>query len=99
MNTTAHTPTPWRAMSVVGSNNRQWQVVNSDGNLIGYFPRQLAETIVADHNAHDSLKAQNAELVKALSVVANCIADDQGGTTLGSYEMAVVRAALAGVTP
>ena len=35
------------------------------------------------------------DLVAALRIVAGCVADEQGGTTLGSYEMGIVRAALA----
>ena len=48
------------------------------------------------HPAFDFCDTHKAapDMLKALRVVAACVADEKGGTTLGSYEMGRVRAAI-----
>lgn len=67
-----------------------------------HTPRLLMAEATADSPsvtellaARNELRAQNAALLAALRIVAGCVADDRGGTTLGSWEMEKVRAALA----
>jgi hypothetical protein len=57
--------------------------------------RNMACTYSTCKAAHASLIAAAPDLLEALRVVRQCIADAEGGVTLGSYEMGVVRAALA----
>ena len=40
------------------------------------------------------LESVNAQLLAALNVVSNCVPDSTGGTTLGTWEMQKVRAAI-----
>jgi len=40
------------------------------------------------------LEAVNAQLLAALKIVSNCVPDSEGGTTLGTWEMQRVRAAI-----
>lgn len=65
--------------------------------------QQSASQAGASHDTNAPAKARLTaaapDLLAALRVVAACVPDDLGGTTLGSYEMGVVRAALAKVQP
>jgi hypothetical protein len=42
----------------------------------------------------ERLERDRAALIAALAVVAGCVADSEGGTTLGSYEIGIVRTTL-----
>jgi hypothetical protein len=72
-------------------------------------PPDAAETPLTDAawrgpNVRDNLlklsgrlECDRAALIAALAVVAGCVADSEGGTTLGSYEIGIVRTTLAKV--
>ena len=81
--------------------------ITAGGKVAGYttqvpielardLERELAAQSLAAFERIHELKRDNARLRGALTVVANCIGSDQDGTTLGTYEMGVARAALAG---
>jgi hypothetical protein len=63
------------------------RVVDSDGSV--------KQTIDRADAKYMRLIAAAPDLLEALQIIANCVADSEGGTTLGSYEMGKVRAALA----
>lgn len=92
----AHTPGPWLVTDILRGKY---------AGATGIYPADLmapAFAILPAGCAH--IQRANARLLRgapemlaALRVVSGCVPDSQGGTTLGSYEMGVVRAALAKV--
>ena len=84
MTESKHTPGPW--------NNSDDGRIYATGEIIadatyGCLPR-------AETDSNTRLIAAAPDLLAALQVIANCVADSEGGVTLGSYEQGIVRAAI-----
>jgi hypothetical protein len=58
-------------------------------------PDLRAEVVQAEAALVEAISTELRARDLALTVVANCVADSEGGVTLGSYEQGIVRAAIA----
>lgn len=93
----AYTPGPWRARKYPTiSGGFTFEIQAGRTILVGCTSSSSHIASVDEANAR--LMAAAPDLLAALRVIANCVADEQGGVTLGSYEQEIVRAAIAKAT-
>ncbi len=94
---TKHTPGPWNASTKHRAALNGWVsfvVQGPDGKSVACATSNTTRN-PAEIQANGQLIAEAPAMLAALRIVAACVADEQGGTTLGSWEMGKVRELLA----
>ena len=90
-----HTPGPWTvdAMGFVYATADSELPENSNQGAQLVLAKLLSHSTVRTAG-NASLIAAAPDLLAALKIVSNCVPDSEGGTTLGTWEMQRVRAAI-----
>ena len=82
MTQSKHTKGPWIT-------NGEW-IDGGDSEPVCQLPTAAT---YSNRDSNARLIAAAPDLLESLQLVANCVTDDKGGVTLGSYELGVIKAA------
>lgn len=92
----AHTPGPWTIVDY-GRSPVGIQAAPHNGAALAkvYLTPHGGRKRAYEFERNAALIAAAPDMYDALLIVSRCVADAQGGTTLGTWEMEQIRAALA----